>query len=540
MRSSRLASCFRAAAASAAAGALAFLCSCGNRASPSPSPILCYVGGTMRPAMEELVRRYAAATGEKVLLDFGDSGELLIRAEQTRRGDLYVCHDPFMAEGIRKGLVLEGQAVSALEPVIIVQKGNPKDIRGFRDLARPGLRLILTDSEFSTMGYIVDRMARKTGLSSALAANAVSRTRGSGESANAIAMRNGDASLAWNAVAFLRKDKLDAVPIDPGVRLKPGEDTISTAKYGQMELDCIRVTAAILRRSEQPARARRFVAFLASAEGGEVWRSFGFAPLPPDRMVRFPVASAGPGSSPGRAGTLLVHCAAGMRRPIEPLARDFGQARGAALQMNYDGSNRLLGQIKLARRGDIYIAGESEYIDLAIQDGLARKGVTLCRQAPVIMVRKGNPRGIRSLADLLRPGLRIGQGDEKAAAIGHQTVKLLSLHRIDRAAWNRNVVLTTPTVNELGAALRLGTIDAAVAWNPTAQDYAEDVEAVPIDPSRNLVSEVQGAVLSCAEDPGLAQAFLDFLASADSAPFFEKYGYARGKPSAPIPPPKTP
>ena len=57
--------------------------------------LLCYAGGTMRPAMEELVKRYKAKTGEKIALDSAGSGELLVKFEQTQLGDLFVCHDPF-------------------------------------------------------------------------------------------------------------------------------------------------------------------------------------------------------------------------------------------------------------------------------------------------------------------------------------------------------------------------------------------------------------------------------------------------------------
>ncbi len=38
------------------------LCSCGRKPVAEQAPILCYVGGTMRPAVEELARRYEAAT----------------------------------------------------------------------------------------------------------------------------------------------------------------------------------------------------------------------------------------------------------------------------------------------------------------------------------------------------------------------------------------------------------------------------------------------------------------------------------------------
>jgi molybdate transport system substrate-binding protein len=42
-------------------------------------PLLCYVGGTMRPAMEEIIKAYEAKTGQKILVDYSGSGELIYK-----------------------------------------------------------------------------------------------------------------------------------------------------------------------------------------------------------------------------------------------------------------------------------------------------------------------------------------------------------------------------------------------------------------------------------------------------------------------------
>ncbi len=495
----------------------------GGRAADEPAaePLLCLVGGTMRPAVEELARQFEAAGNGKVLLDFSDSGQILIKVEATGKGDIYVVHDPFLAAGEKKNMVAMSAVVAALEPVIVVAKGNPKGIRNFADLARPGLRLVLTDDKYSTMGYVVSRMAAKLGLAAALASNVVTRTRGGGEAANAVALKTADASVVWNAVAFLRKEKLDAIPLEEAARLKPGVDAVTSATYGPMEMDRIRVTAVLLKTSKAPERAKRFVDFMASEAGRKVWDQFGFSPLTPAATAA--PAAVQPGDA--KAQALMVHCAAGMRKAIDKLARDFGERQGVKIELNADGSNRLLGQIQLSRQGDVYIAGDAEYVERAMAAGLATTGFTFCLYVPVIIVQKDNPLGIKTLADLLKPGVRIGQGDEKAAAIGQQTVKILARNKIDREAWNKNVLLNTMTVNELGAAIKLRTIDAALVWSSTAADYAADAAAVALDPTGTIVSDVQGTVLTCARDKALAQEFLDFLLTPGAQATLAANGY---------------
>ena len=49
----------------------------------SATPLHCYVGGTMRPAMEKLAADYEEQTGQKVVIDAAGSGELLIRRRRA-------------------------------------------------------------------------------------------------------------------------------------------------------------------------------------------------------------------------------------------------------------------------------------------------------------------------------------------------------------------------------------------------------------------------------------------------------------------------
>lgn len=508
--------------------------SCNRGTGRGPEPLLCYVGGTMRPVMEELAQRYEKETGQPVQLDFGDSGELMIKIEQTRKGDLYVAHDPFLAALMRtrlrvalrqskEGLGDQGWTVARLEPVIVVQKGNPKTVRGFRDLTRPGLKLILTDAEYSTAGHIVGRMGRRWGIEEGLGSNVVTRVRGGGEAANAVAIGTADASVVWNAVAHLRRDKLDVVPIEEEVALKPGVDAVTTATFGRMEMDYIRVTIATLKCSKNLKAARAFAEFVAAESTRSVWDSRGFSRPIPSRL--HPALAEQPS-----AGDLFVHCAAGMRLPVSAMAEAFEKERGVSLQLNYDGSNRLLGQIKLTRKGDVYIAGDTDYMDMALRDGLVASSTSMCYFVPVIMVQKGNPKGVRVLADLIKPGIRVGQGDEKAAAVGRLMPRLLELNGVDREVWKRNVVMETPTVNELGIGIKLGTIDAAVVWDAIAKAYTNEADAIAIEPGRNICPAVGSAVLKTAKNPELARAFLDFMVSEKGREFLKADGYTVDKP----------
>jgi len=398
MRRSRLAAGLLLVAALLAAGLL--LPNCGRRKTAEAEPLLCYVGGTMRAAMEELARLYRHRTGREVVMDCAGSGELLIRMRATRKGDLYVCHDPFLGALRRMRLCGEAWAVASLTSVIAVAKGNPKGVRGLKDLARPDLRVGLTDAEYSTAGRIVALMLRRADLEEAVTRNVKTRTRQGGELANAIALGSLDAGIVWNAVAHLRREKLDAVPIEAEWLPRRGVDAVTSASFRSMEMDDVRVTIATLTCSRWPEETRRFADFVASPEGQCVFARHGFTPVDggrPEKDVNLPPLK----------GSILIHCGAGMRRPIAELAREFADRTGVQVKANYAGSNVLLGQIELSRTGDVYIPGDADYVEMARKKGLVTFHRPLCYFVPVIMVAKGNPLGIRSLADLARPGVRV-------------------------------------------------------------------------------------------------------------------------------------
>ena len=254
------------------------LSGCKKQNPADSAPLLCYVSGTMRPAMERLAAHYERRTGVKVELDYGDSGSNLIRIRIQRRGDLYVAHDPFLSPLLNEGLGDRGWTLAALSPVIVVPKGNPKKIAGLADLGRDGLKIVLTDPDYSTLGHICPVMFEKTNLREQIEANVATSMRMGGEAANAVALGRFDAGIVWNAVAHLRRDKLEAVTIEPAHRPHPDVDAVTSATFGQIDMSNIKVFIATLTCSEQPAAARKFAEFCASPPGKAVFAELGFSP----------------------------------------------------------------------------------------------------------------------------------------------------------------------------------------------------------------------------------------------------------------------
>ena len=111
---------------------------------------------------------------------------------------------------------------------------------------------------------------------------------------------------------------------------------------------------------------------------------------------------------------ILVHCAAGLRMPVEELARQFETETEVPVQLQFGGSQQLLASILTAKRGDLFIPGDDSYLAKAE----VAETLPLAQMDVVVVVRKGNPLKVATLADLMQPAVRVALPDPDSAATG--------------------------------------------------------------------------------------------------------------------------
>lgn len=227
---------------------------------------------------------------------------------------------------------------------------------------------------------------------------------------------------------------------------------------------------------------------------------------------------------------LMLYCGAGIRPPVAEAVEEFGRLHSIRVETAYAGSEVLLGQMKLAGRGDLYMPGDGYYVEQAEQAGLVASTRPICCFVPVILVQKGNPKDIRTLADLARPGLVVGLGEAEACAVGRQSSKIFAKNRISEEEINRNVVVRALTVTDLANSVKLKALDAAIVWDAVAAGVADATDMVALKSEENIVSTVSIAILKSASNPELAQEFVDFLASEHGQQIFQKHHYTLSPP----------
>jgi len=236
----------------------------------------------------------------------------------------------------------------------------------------------------------------------------------------------------------------------------------------------------------------------------------------------------GNSSADGKTPTSLTFfCAAGIRQPVEAVAKQYQEEYGVQINLDYGGSNTLLSRIETARTGDLYLAADESYINTAREKGLVAESIPLARMKPVIAVAEGNPKKINSIEDLLRKDVRTVLGNPDQAAVGKKTRKLLKASghwdKLERLV--RETGTFQPTVPEVANTVKIGGADAAIIWNTTTKivDGIDAIEVPELDQGEVLVTV---GVLNSASAPTEALKFARYLASVDRGlKKFKEFGF---------------
>lgn len=228
---------------------------------------------------------------------------------------------------------------------------------------------------------------------------------------------------------------------------------------------------------------------------------------------------------------IILFSGTGVRPLAEAFIREFERVEQVKILTNYGGSAHLLGQISTAKRGDLFMPGEALYVDAAIEKGLA-DGSTKQKVAcfiPVILVRKGLSIPIANVRDLAKSGLRLGFGDERSCAIGQVTPLILKKNGVEPQEIAKSVVYKSATVEELGIAVKMGTIDATILWDTTARyytNYTNDATVVEIPLENNVLSVIPIVVLKFSQYPDIAKKFIEFVVSDTGKEIIKRTGWS--------------
>jgi len=451
---------------SAAAGSLVvlagliYLLASGSSLDPASSEgnteLFVYCAAGMRVPVEQIAKEYEEAFGVSVRLQYGGSNSLLSQIEVGKIGDLFLAADESYLQIAReKALVAETLPVAHMRPVIVVQPGNPKRIGGIKDLSREGLRVSLANPDQAAVGKMTRQSLLKAGQWDALEAevrkNGVFKPTVN-DVANDVLLGAVDAGIVWDAVAAQHTEL----------------EVIHASELSQAST---LVSIGILTTSQTPASAMHFARFLAARDKGlTVFQEHGYESVDGDLWSEKP--------------QLTLFAGAVNRLALEPIVAAFQQRNGVKVHTVYNGCGILTAQMRAMKADamsgfpDVFMACDTYYMETV--GDMFQHEVNISDTLIVIAVQQGNPKGISSLDDLTKPGVRVAIGQPEQCTIGVLTRRLLESKNIYDSVLKDHVVTQTATSSLLIPSVVTGAADAALVYFTDAQSERDKVDIVSI------------------------------------------------------------
>jgi molybdate transport system substrate-binding protein len=407
--------------------------------------LFCAAG--VRAPVEAVAHEYEQTFGVQVQLQYGGSGTLLSNLRVTRTGDLFLAADASYIESARElGLLAEVIPLAHQRPVIAVAKGNPKKIRTLEDLQRGDVRVGMANPDAASIGRTVRACLQRAGQWAGFEKRVTVFKPTVNDVANDVKIGSVDAGIVWDATAR-QYPELEIVEV-------PLFDPVAET-----------ITIGVLKSSTQPAAALRFARYLgASDKGLNQFRKFHYEPADGDPWAESP--------------EILLFSGAMLRPGIEKTLKEFEQREGCRITTVYNGCGILVAQMRAGQRPDAYFSCDTSFMR-SVAD-LYLDAVNVVNNDLMILVQKGNPKGIHTVADLTQPGLRVGLPHHEKSAMGNIAWKMLvQMNLYD--ALGENLKVESPTGDFLINQIRTGSLDAIIACKSNWAGVREHLDAVPID-----------------------------------------------------------
>lgn len=221
-----------------------------------------YVGAGLQQPMDEIGKEFEKKYHIKVNYDYAGGGLLYSKVLASNKGDIFMPGTYFYVNELnKKGYITEVANITKHIPVIVVKKGNPKNITSLEDLGKPGIKLALNDED-NCIGRTFNKILSKAekdhpDITKRIKNNTVVKGATVKQTLIYVELGQVDAGVVWRADAIEDKDKVNIIPINP--------------KYNIIKT----VPIAILKTTKNKKNARLFYDFV-NTKGKEIFKKYGY------------------------------------------------------------------------------------------------------------------------------------------------------------------------------------------------------------------------------------------------------------------------
>ena len=194
------------------------------------------------------------------------------------------------------------------------------------------------------------------------------------------------------------------------------------------------------------------------------------------------------------------------------------------------------GNMTWVAKPDVYLAGLKNVRGLIDQGMLTGEPVAYVSNDLTIMIAKGNPGQVGSLADLGKPSVRVAMPNPEFEGVARQIKATLAKAGGDamvKVVYEDKVasgttILTHIHHRQTPLFLMQGIADAGMTWTSEAifqEQVGHPISHIEIPAADNTVAIYAGAIVKDAAHPQAAQAWLEFIHSPEALAIFERYGF---------------
>src|SRR6202049_1370305 len=237
--------------------------------------------------------------------------------------------------------------------------------------------------------------------------------------------------------------------------------------------------------------------------------------------------STGPSATPDPLGGSITVFAASsltssLNTPYRGLELDHP---GFTAKYSYAGSQSLVTQIINGAPGDVIATANTTTMAQLVTKGLVNTPEKFCQNKLEIIVAPGNPKGIKTLADLVNPAVSVVIGDP-SVPVGEYAKDVLTA---------AGLKLTPKSLQlddaEVVQQVEAGNADAALVFVTDVISAGSKVTGVPIPDAQNKVGTYEIAVVKASTNMAAAQAFVTSAVSGEVQAELTAAGF--------LPPPKA-
>ncbi|HYN99887.1 MAG TPA: molybdate ABC transporter substrate-binding protein [Actinomycetota bacterium] len=221
------------------------------------------------------------------------------------------------------------------------------------------------------------------------------------------------------------------------------------------------------------------------------------------------------------SGSATVFAAASLTESFQEIGELFSEENPSAeIVFNFGASSGLATQIAEQGGADVFAsADQANMKKMTDQELIEGEPRVFVRNRLQIIVAPGNPKGIRSLADLAAPDLKV------VLAAPEVPVGRYGSQALDKAGVTVNPVSQAVDVKGVVGPVTLGEADAGIVYASDVKAAGAKAEGVSIPEESNVTAEYPIALVKGAPNAQVGSAFIDLVLSDEGQEILTRNGF---------------